>query len=97
MNNKTILNGHGQPVMTEERKKQEGAALVRAVSEAIAYCMDEISKLLPPQYALTFVARHTTAPENMNADIIMSNDEPTSVVKAVQRVIDDEKEKKVLV
>jgi hypothetical protein len=49
--------------------------------------LHRIAKLLPPAYKLTLLARHTEMPDDKNADIILTRDDPNAVVRAIKRLV----------
>lgn len=58
---------------------------VLALGAAIEQHLMAIEKLLPPEYKVTLLARHTAKPR---CDILMTIDETAAVLAALQALID---------
>ena len=58
---------------------------VLALGATIERHLMAIEKLLPPEYKVTLLARHTTKPR---CDILMTIDDTAAVVAALQALID---------
>jgi hypothetical protein len=57
----------------------------KAIGAAIEQHLMRIERLLPPEYKVTLLARHTTKPRS---DILMTIDDTAQVMAALQALID---------
>ncbi|OPY85361.1 MAG: hypothetical protein A4E65_00127 [Syntrophorhabdus sp. PtaU1.Bin153] len=48
--------------------------------------LERIERMLPRAYKLTLVARHVEMPEDKNADIVLTLDDPNKVIDAIRRL-----------
>ena len=63
----------------------EPSVNVLALGASIEQYLTKIEKLLPSEYKVTLLARHTTKPR---ADILMTVDDTAKVLAALQALID---------
>jgi hypothetical protein len=54
--------------------------------------LEKIERLLPKAYQLTLVARNTEMPEEKNADIVLTLDDPEKVIGSIRRLFPEKKE-----
>lgn len=82
-----ILDASGNAIKKDT--KMTGEAAVKAVHAFISASLEEIKTILPPDYKVSFLARHTNMPEGQNADIFISEEQPADVMTACRRLIID--------